>query len=135
MPETIRNIDEQLRDLLKKLSDNEVRLGESISALTTAHNALEHRVRILEAKEQSNEVVRAREDERDKVLYSRLDKIERKTDALDGIGTKISTIDIQMSTIRKDVDSIKGGFSKIMYTAGGTLVVAIVGFIIKGGLG
>jgi hypothetical protein len=92
-------------------------------------------VRILEAKEQSNEVVRAREDERDKVLYSRLDKIERKTDALDGIGTKISTIDIQMSTIRKDVDSIKGGFSKIMYTAGGTLVVAIVGFIIKGGLG
>jgi chromosome segregation ATPase len=134
MPETIRNIDDQLRDLLKKLSDNEVRLGESISALTTAHNALEHRVRILEAKEQSNEVVRAREDERDKVLYSRLDKIERKTDALDGIGTKISTIDIQMATIRKDVDSIKGGFSKVLWAALIALVGAFVAFVVNGGL-
>ena len=56
-----------------------------------------------------------------------LDRIEKKVDSLDGLPDKTSAI-------RTDVDSIKGGFSKIMWIVLGTLAVAVFTFVAKGGL-
>jgi hypothetical protein len=89
--------------------------------------AIDARVRVLEAYAQTRAITEAREDERDKVLYERLSKIERKTDALEGIDTKVATI-------KADVDSIKGNFSKASWAALASLIGAIVFFIVKGGL-
>jgi hypothetical protein len=89
--------------------------------------AIDARVRVLEAYAQTRAITEAREDERDKVLYERLSKIERKTDALEGIDTKIVTI-------RADVDAIKGNFSKLGWAVITAITIAVVAFVIKGGL-
>lgn len=105
---------DQMQDLLNKLSQNEVRLGESISALTQAHNSLEMRVRTLEAKEQSNEVIRAREDERDKSLYEKLGRMED-----------------QIKETRFEIKGIKSVGSKALWIVGSTTLTGITLFVVK----
>jgi hypothetical protein len=101
---------EDEQEILRKLSANEIRLGESISALTNTYLSLETRVKALEAKEQANEIIRAREDERDKALHRQLDELKENIKGMRGVGTQL------------------------LWIIGSAITVGIVGFILKGGL-
>jgi hypothetical protein len=115
-----RMADDEQKHIIDRLSANETRLGEAISAVTQSYTSLEGRVRALEIAETSRAIAVAREDERDKALYSRLDKIERKVDALDGVADKVT--------------DIRNGFSKALWAVVLAVIGAVVIFVIKGGL-
>lgn len=102
------------------------RQAEMISEIVREALALDVRVRSLEGLAQTRAITEAREDERDKALYDRLGRIEKNVEGFEGVSVKVATL-------TKDVDSIKGGVSKILWTIVLTVVAAIAGFAIKGG--
>lgn len=109
--------EESNQEIIKKLSDNEIRLGESISALTLAHNSLEYRVRSLEDDKQNNAISRARDDERDKALYERLSRMED-----------------EIKETREEIKGIKNLGGRVLWLVSCILITALVGWVIKGGL-
>lgn len=82
---------------------------ESISKIADLYSEADKRLKRLEELAQSRAITEAREDERDKALYSRLDRIE------------------------KDVESIKGIGSKALWIFASAVIVAVATFLIKGG--
>jgi DNA repair ATPase RecN len=126
--------DNHLQILLDRLSANEMRLGEAISAISQSHTSLEHRVRALEQAETSRAIISAREDERDKALYSRLDKIEKKVESIDSIQGKVAEVKRDVADVGEDVGKIKGNFSKASWTVISAVILAVVAWILKGGL-
>lgn len=95
---------------LERLDHYITRQGEIISAIVKDVFALQARVQTLELYAETRRITEAREDERDKALYGRLDRIE------------------------KDVDSIKGIGAKALWIVGSAIILAAVGFVLKGGL-
>jgi len=100
--------------ILDRLTSNEVRLGEAISAVSQSYMTLEMRVRALEAKEQSNEVIRAREDERDKALYDRLGRMEE-----------------QIKETRVEIKVIKSAGTRALWIVGSAALSGITIFVVK----
>lgn len=74
----------------------------------TISNIVEE-VRVISSWQRSQDLIMAREDERDKALNKRLDAIEA------------------------DIRSIKGGFSKAQWVVISAVILAIVAFAFKGG--
>lgn len=72
--------------------------------------AIEARVRALETSNQNRAIVEAREDERDKAMQERLARLE------DGI------------------QAIRGSGSKVIWTIASAVILAVVAFVLKGGL-
>lgn len=93
------------------------RQREGISEIVKEAAALAMRVRSLEAFAQTRAVAEAREDERDKALYERLTRMED-----------------QIKETRGEIKEIKGIGSKALWIVGSALLMALVAFIIKGGL-
>lgn len=73
---------------LQKLEQYMSQHGNSISELVKAHSSLDDRVKRLEELAQSRAITEAREDERDKALYGRLDRMEAEIKGIKGIGSK-----------------------------------------------
>jgi hypothetical protein len=94
---------------LEKLEQYVAKQGESISTVTQECIALKIRLVRLEDLAQSRAITEAREDERDKALYDRLDRMEG------------------------DIKSIKGLGFKALGVVGAAIALALVSFLIKGG--
>lgn len=79
------------------------------------------RIETLEGWRHNQNVVEAREDERDKSLYQRLDKIEK-------------SIEVVGAESKSGINAIRGFGWKIFWLVAGTCVAVFVTFTLKGGL-
>jgi len=105
--------DEPIRDVpseLKRIDHYLTRHGEILSSYGDRMTLMDARLKLVEEYTVTRKIAEAREDERDKALYSRLDRIE------------------------KDIDGIKGLGSKALWVVGSAVILAIVTFALKGGL-
>lgn len=91
--------------------------GNSISEITKAHGALSGRVDHLESLAQERAITEAREDERDKALYDRLDRMEKS-----------------IEVTNKDIKDLRGIGAKALWVFISAIIVAAAAFVVKGGL-
>lgn len=94
--------------------------GESITALTGTAVEQEKRIARLEELAQSRAITEAREDERDKALYRRLDLMDAEIAAL-------------RTETRKEFGAIKGVAARALGIFFGALILAVVAFLVSGG--
>lgn len=105
--------DEPMRDVpseLKRIDHYLTRHGEILSSYADRMALMDARLKLVEEYTVTRKIAEAREDERDKALYTRLDRIER------------------------DIDGIKGLGAKALWVIGSAVLVALVAFVLKGGL-
>ena len=102
---------------LEKLEQYIAKQGESISSVAQEYLSLKSRVAHLEELAQSRAITEAREDERDKALYERLDRMET-----------------QIKDTRGEIKDIRGIGSKALWVFISAIIVAAAAFMIKGGL-
>lgn len=108
------------RDPLRRIEELERFVsnhGTSISAMVENHAALSRRVEHLEALAQARAITEAREDERDKALYDRLDRM-----------------DDEIKGTRGEVKDIRSIAAKAIWVFISAFIVAGATFVIKGGL-
>lgn len=88
-----------------------------MSELVNQTSSLTRRVEHLEAQAQARAITEAREDERDKALYERLDRMEGSIKTVDG-----------------KVEGLRGGVSKAVWIFGAAIITAFAAWLIKGGM-
>ncbi len=91
--------------------------GNSISELALQTAAISRRVEHLESLAQERAITEAREDERDKALYARLDRMEG-----------------QIKDTREEIKDMRGIGAKGLWVFMSAILVGFATFIIKGGL-
>ena len=109
--------------MIKRLTDLEKYArthGESISTVTKVAEDHERRLAYLEQLAQSRAITEAREDERDKALYKRLD----------GVDTEIASLRVETT---KEFNAIKGVGSKALWVFFSAIILAVAAFVIRGG--
>lgn len=102
---------------LKRFDHYLTRHGESLSTVLERVMLMDARLKLVEEYTVTRKIAEAREDERDKALYERLDRMDGK-----------------MKTIETDVNGIKGLGTKALGIVGSALLLAFVAWVLKGGL-
>lgn len=99
-------------DLQRRIEEVEkfvAQQGTSISSSIQNQASLTVRIERLESLAQARAITEAREDERDKALYARLDRMELKIGAIEGIGSKALWVFISTIIVAGATFIIKGG--------------------------
>jgi hypothetical protein len=112
--------EEPARDIpneLKRLDHYITRHGESISSVIERVMLMDARLKLVEEYWVTRKIAEAREDERDKALYERLDR----TDA-------------DIKALRSEVKDMKGVGAKALWVIAGAVLLAVTTWVIKGGL-
>lgn len=91
--------------------------GNSISTVVEGQAALIRRVEQLEALSRAREITEAREDERDKALYDRLDRMDKS-----------------IAENNTKIENLKAIGAKALWVFMSAFIVGAATFIIKGGL-
>jgi hypothetical protein len=102
---------------LQELIFQQERQNDRIAEIIKEAFAIGARVRALESYAQSRAIVEAREDERDKALYDRLARMED-----------------HITDTKSEIKGIKGLGAKVLWTIASALILALVTFVLKGGL-
>jgi hypothetical protein len=102
---------------LKRIEHYLTRHGEIMSSYNDRLTLMDARLKLVEEYTVTRKIAEAREDERDKALYARLDRMDGK-----------------MNTIETDVNGIKGLGTKALGIVGSALLVALVAWVLKGNL-
>jgi len=112
--------------------------GESLSALTSNLEEHDLRLKTLEGLAQIRAIAEAREDERDKNLYARLDRMDAQIHAIKGEGensleTRLISLTNSTKVIGDNVKSLMNNRNWIVVIVVGAVLTALVSFVIKGG--
>ena len=118
------NVPRRVQELERHASNQ----GTTIATLVTAQADFLKRLERLEALAQMRAITEAREDERDKALYNRLDRMEDQIQAVK------SDLQKQIEETKKDLMSFKGLGVKALWVFVSAFIVAFAAWIIKGGL-
>jgi hypothetical protein len=102
---------------LKRIDHYLTRHGEIMSSYADRLSLMDARLKLVEEYTVTRKIAEAREDERDKALYERLDRMDGK-----------------MKTIETDVNGIKGLGTKALGIVGSALLLALVAWVLKGNL-
>ena len=112
--------------------------GESITVLTDALGTHDIRIKSLEELAHLRAITEAREDERDKNLYDRLDRMEMKISSVEGSGEntlekRLLSLTNTINTINEDVKSLKGNRTWIVMAIVGAVLTALITLVLNGG--
>ena len=122
--EFIEDIPRRVSDLEKFVSTQGTSLARTVDVQADFLKRLEK----LEMLAQVRAITEAREDERDKALYSRLDRME------DQIKETQISLHNQIEETKKDLMSVKGVGFKALWVFISAILVAAAAFLVRGGL-